>query len=610
LRRLKSRVLVFIASGVGLLGGMNCAASPDVAAANSSTLDFKQWGLLAMQDGGRRKPIDTFAKETLIRITGKSTYTDNNGRKWQPNDFVLSALLETHDWKNEPMVLVSFGKLKEQLGFDKTQRRFSFAQLAGSIELQRLANEAQALKRAEKPLDRVQQEALGVSDRLTLFARVIDGSALLIVPAPTNETDPWVEPSGWSKFYSEAQFAPVQTQLQTAATAYVNGDGFNFSRAANQLRDNLRGLSPSIYPQERQLRLESFYNHFEAFYRAIWCYGIALVILLVAHFRRGFGVRGHVRVRQSDGLVPWRAFESGPAVAGSPHSKVNALQLVGVGVALLGLGFQAAGIVMRCMIGGRPPVTNMYESIIWVSFAVSFFGMIFFTRYRAPVYLLAALPVTLVALLLVHQMPIAMPSSIEPLVPVLRDNFWLTVHVLTITLSYAAFALAMGFGHILLWRYARDPAAARADAPMHFWLYRVLQLGVLLLAAGTILGGVWANYSWGRFWGWDPKETWALIALLCYILALHGRLAGWWTQFGLAVASVVCFLAVLMAWYGVNFVLGKGLHSYGFGIGGETYVATFIVLDLLFVAFAIWRYRSSKLAVAAADEVEGERVAV
>jgi cytochrome c-type biogenesis protein CcsB len=297
-------------------------------------------------------------------------------------------------------------------------------------------------------------------------------------------------------------------------------------------------------------------------------------------------------------------------IAAQLGKRGRALQSIGVAVALLGLAFHASGIVMRCMIAGRPPVTNMYESIIWVSFAVSFFGMIFFARYRAPVYLLAALPVTLIALLLVHQMPIAMPSSIDPLVPVLRDNFWLTVHVLTITLSYAAFALAMGFGHILLWRYARNPAKARADAPMHFWLYRVLQLGVLLLAAGTILGGVWANYSWGRFWGWDPKETWALIALLCYILALHGRLAGWWTQFGLTVASVVCFLAVLMAWYGVNFVLGKGLHSYGFGIGGETYVATFIVLDLLFVAFAIWRYRSSKLAVAPAGQLEGERVAV
>jgi hypothetical protein len=98
-----------------------------------------------------------------------------------------------------------------------------------------------------------------------------------------------------------------------------------------------------------------------------------------------------------------------------------------------------------------------------------------------------------------------------------------------------------------------------------------------------------------------------LIALLCYILALRGRLAGWWTQFGLAVASVVCFLAVLMAWYGVNFVLGKGLHSYGFGVGGETYVAIFVALDLLFVAFAIWRYRRSATASVALSKIERER---
>jgi len=254
-------------------------------------------------------------------------------------------------------------------------------------------------------------------------------------------------------------------------------------------------------------------------------------------------------------------------------------------------------------------VTNMYESIIWVSFAVSFFGMIFFARYRTLVYLLAALPASLLALILVHQMPIAMPSSIDPLVPVLRDNFWLTIHVLTITLSYAAFLLACAFGHVLLFLYVLRPATTRTDSTMHFWLYRIIQLGVLLLAAGTILGGVWANYSWGRFWGWDPKETLALIALLCYITTLHGRLAGWWTQFGLVVASVVCFLAVLMAWYGVNFVLGKGLHSYGFGIGGETYVATFVILDLLFVAFAIWRYRGAK-PPAPPSAISSESVAV
>jgi cytochrome c-type biogenesis protein CcsB len=536
------------------------AAAPDTRG-----LDFKEFGLLAIQDNGRRKPIDTFARQTLIQLTGRSSYTDKAGRQWMPNDFLLSAVLETRDWKEEPMVLVSFGKLKEELGLEKTQRRFSFAQLSSAPALPQIANEAHERKRAEKPLDRVQQEALGVSDRLALFARVMDGSALLMVPAPKKETDPWAPPLplAIASYYDESQSEAVAPPLQEMMAAYNEADSFKFSRSAHQLREKLRALSPSIYPTEANLRLEYFYNHFEGFYRAIWFYGIAFLTLLIAHLRK----RG------------------------------RALRNFGVVIALVALAFHGTGIVLRCLIAGRPPVTNMYESIIWVSFAASFFGMIFFARYRTPIYLLASLPATLVALLLVHQMPIAMPASIDPLVPVLRDNFWLTIHVLTITLSYAAFLLACAFGHILLFRYARNPRDARADAPMHFWLYRVLQLGVLLLAAGTILGGVWANYSWGRFWGWDPKETWALIALLCYITTLHGRLAGWWTEFGLVVASVVCFLAVLMAWYGVNFVLGKGLHSYGFGIGGESYVGTFVIADLLFVAFAIWRYRSSKRAV-------------
>ena len=351
-------------------------------------------------------------------------------------------------------------------------------------------------------------------------------------------------PPEFGQYYDEKQFAPPQTQLQTIATAYTKGDGFQFSRAANQLRDGLRGLSPKIYPEESQLRLEYFYNHWDGFYRAAWCYGIALVLL---------GMASCARQRRS-------------AESESASRSRFSVSL-----------FHASGITMRCLIAGRPPVTNMYESIIWVSFAVLFFGMIFFARYRTPIYLLAALPVSLVALLLVHQMPIAMPSSIDPLVPVLRDNFWLTIHVLTITLSYAAFALAMGFGHILLFRYARNPVARPRGSADAFLAVSRAPAGCLAARGGTILGGVWANYSWGRFWGWDPKETWALIALLCYILTLHGRLAGWWTQFGLVVASVVCFLAVLMAWYGVNFVLGKGLHSYGFGIGGETYVATFVI---------------------------------
>ena len=117
-------VLLFLA---GTSRGQQAAAS------DTRGLDFKEFGLLAIQDNGRRKPIDTFAKQTLIQLTGRSSYTDKAGREWTPNDFLLSAVLETRDWKEEPMVLVSFGELKEQLGLEKTQRRFSFAQLSGSV---------------------------------------------------------------------------------------------------------------------------------------------------------------------------------------------------------------------------------------------------------------------------------------------------------------------------------------------------------------------------------------------------------------------------------------------------------------------------------------------
>ena len=120
--------------------------------------------------------------------------------------------------------------------------------------------------------------------------------------------------------------------------------------------------------------------------------------------------------------------------------------------------------------------------------------------------------------------------------------------------------------------------------------YRAMQVGVWLLAAGTILGGVWADYSWGRFWGWDPKEVWALIALLGYLAVLHAKHGGWVHQFGLAALCAFCFSLVVMAWYGVNFVLGAGLHSYGFGGGGTPFVVSAVCLQAVWVAAAGVRY--------------------
>ena len=141
---------------------------------------------------------------------------------------------------------------------------------------------------------------------------------------------------------------------------------------------------------------------------------------------------------------------------------------------------------------------------------------------------------------------------------------------------------------------------ANTIKPLANFIYRTMQVGVLLIAAGTILGGIWADASWGRFWGWDPKEVWALITLLVYLIPLHGRFAGWFNTFALVVASVVCSLSVIMAWYGVNFILGVGLHAYGFVEGGGQF-SVFAVLAAMmaFPVAAAWRRRCGSVALAA-----------
>ena len=257
--------------------------------------------------------------------------------------------------------------------------------------------------------------------------------------------------------------------------------------------------------------------------------------------------------------------------------------------ALAGFVLLVGGFALRIWLSGRPPVTNMYESILWVAFATALFALIFSYRHRSPIYLLAAAPVVILCLIASDLQPAVLDPAMNPLVPVLRSNFWLTTHVLTITLSYGAFALAAALGHFLVIGAIRKNSLLPNDDPGVLHLYRSLQIGILLLAAGVILGGVWANYSWGRFWDWDPKETWSLVAFLSYVILLHGRLAGWWTGYGLAVGSIAGFLTILMAWYGVNFVLGKGLHSYGFGAGGQSYVGTFALAEIAFILFALLR---------------------
>jgi ABC-type transport system involved in cytochrome c biogenesis permease subunit len=179
------------------------------------------------------------------------------------------------------------------------------------------------------------------------------------------------------------------------------------------------------------------------------------------------------------------------------------------------------------------------------------------------------------------------------------------VHVLTIVASYGAFMLAWGLGNYAMFRYAIGAQRPAESKSMALFAYRAMQVGVLLVAAGTLLGAWWAAESWGRFWGWDPKEVWAFITLVGYLIVLHARKAGLIQSFGLLAGSVLAFNLVVMAWYGVNFMLGAGLHAYAFGDGGQPYVISAMIADTAFVLYAYRRYDQSRRG-AATEQGAGE----
>ena len=170
-------------------------------------------------------------------------------------------------------------------------------------------------------------------------------------------------------------------------------------------------------------------------------------------------------------------------------------------------------------------------------------------------------------------------EGISPLVPVLRDNFWLSTHVTTIILSYAALALSWLLANAILIRASFFNVSKEEYRYQVDLIYSAIKYGVILLAAGIILGGVWADYSWGRFWGWDPKETWSLIVLLVYMAILHGKYTNWVTPKIFVLTTAGAFMSVMMAWFGVNYILASGLHSYGFSEGGAIFLGTFFLIQ-------------------------------
>ena len=251
----------------------------------------------------------------------------------------------------------------------------------------------------------------------------------------------------------------------------------------------------------------------------------------------------------------------------------------GVIFSILTILLETTAITWRVLISGRAPITNMYETVMFSGYGALIIGLIILYFKRDKVFLLAGLAYNLLCLFMMMFANNMLSSSISPLVPVLRDNFWLSTHVTTIILSYAALALSWMIANITLFKLRFKKITQKEYNYYQQLTYTCIKVGIILLSAGIILGGVWADYSWGRFWGWDPKETWSLIVLLFYMIIVHGRYTSWINTHRFTLMSAGGFMLVMMAWFGVNYILASGLHSYGFSEGGAIFLGTFFLVQ-------------------------------
>lgn len=512
---------------------------------------------LPIQDAGRIKPFDTFARESLQLVYGKRSF-----EKKSAPEVVFTWLLIPDHWISTPIVEVSHSGVREALKITGDAKHFSPQELMSNERLPLIFQELMSRRQRQEKLNPYYQAVQRLENQLGLFQAVRNGRAFRFVPDPAS--DKWITVADLTGPTQEA-FARVSKGFVDSIAAAGEGQKPEptpeFKSAVADFIALARAQAPDKYADMARIGWEEHLNQFHPFQWAWIAYVFGVICLII------FQVSG----RKSADKGAWVFL-------------------------IAGFLLHTYGMAIRSYLAGRPPVSNMYETVIWVPWGALIFSFILERIQKSKLLLIAAATISILCLILTDLAPTVLDASIHPLEPVLRSTFWLTTHVLIITISYAAFFLAFALGDLLLFFYLKDEKKyAKAIAEGARSVYRAIQIGVVLLAAGTILGGVWADYSWGRFWGWDPKETWALISLLGYLALLHGRLVGWVKNFELAMGAVITFSLVMMAWYGVNFVLGAGLHSYGFGAGGVEYVTGFVVLHFLYVAYvATVRYGREK----------------
>jgi cytochrome c-type biogenesis protein CcsB len=534
---------IIVVSAVGAGAHAVSAAGPALTAADLRTIRG-----LPVQHEGRCCPLDTVARDVVRQITGQTW--------WHGRDPVLNLLdwtFRPNAYRDEPLVHVSGGEVRRLIGLPVDRTDFSLKYLQENPGVQQRLNDLMRKQQQGGKLDSLDERVQQIGERMTTLFEVFDDDVIRPIPEPNNPIAQWKEMSSVEKRGTSEQ-KPIREAWRRMREAFVAGDAGRFDAAAKELVEVLRPAHAACGVKPRLIDLELRYNWMDPLDRSWVPAAVAAALALVSMF---------VRTR-------WVNVLAGLALA-------------------LAFALVTYGIGVRWRLAGRIPAANMYESMIFMGWGLGLATLICLILIRNRLLTLVASLMTWIALMLAALLPL--DSSIRPVAPVLLDTIWMGIHVPVIMVSYSVLTIAMGFALALLGIAAISPRRSDLIKATDRLQYRFIQVGSVLLTVGIVTGSMWGSASWGRYWGWDPKEVWSLVALLGYMAILHARHAGWLRGFGTALCSTLAFWLIVMTYAGVNFVLGIGLHSYAFGKGAVArWLLTVGCIQMILTALAVLAY--------------------
>ena len=490
--------------------------------------------LLVQDNGGRVKPLSTLSSEYIRKISRKQELYGQSSTQ-----ILIGMMSNPVAWGNIPLIKVSDPELKNVL--DTKEKLINFIQLFekdGSYKLSKFVEGA--YNKQPQNRNKFDKDVIAVDERVNLCYLIFSGGFLRLFPLANDSNNVW-HPYSKNELFSsnDSLFVTniMSMYFNAIKSAKTDQDWTTATEILNYIQKFQEKYGAEVIPATYKTKWEVYYNNLQLFSKLFMGYFILGLLLLVFVIMRIFKERKWLDALVT--LLKWLIYSS--------------------------FALHTIGLIVRGIISGHAPWSNGYESMIYIAWATLFSGVLF---SRKSALTLVATTIVASLLLMVANLNWLDPE-ITNLVPVLK-SYWLMIHVAIITASYGFLALGAMLGLFALWlifigKISGNRKLDLVCEEITIVNEKSLAIGLYMLTIGTFLGGIWANESWGRYWGWDPKETWAMVSILVYAIILHLRfIPALQSRYVFNLASVIGIWSIIMTYFGVNYYL-SGLHSYAAG---------------------------------------------